>query len=519
MPAPSSAPSRLLFVLTALVLLAMLGWYWRESRPVELPSSPLADPRMQCVSYAPYYRDGYTPFKEDLRLTQEEIATDLRALAAVTRCVRTYSVDQGLDQVPEVARELGLTVLLGAWIGRDDEKNRRELERALDVANANTDVVTMLIVGNEVLLRREQSPEAMGRWLEEAHARSRVPVTYADVWEFWLRHRAALEPHVDRATIHILPYWEDRPQPIEAAIDHLVRIRMLARTLLTKPVVIGETGWPSAGRQREGAIPSRVNQARYVREFLALAERRGWQYNFIEAVDQPWKRWLEGTVGGHWGMLDTSLAPKFPLTGPIAERESFWPVLAWAGMGAALLLLLAAPRAVSGREHAWHALAGAVLGLIAMWQWEHALLAYRDAVEWAVLGAIGIASILVAARLAVAPRLPSKTTASKSVALALRLVLFGAAVASVWLVVDGRYRDFPTALYLPLALFAWRRAWPVSAEERLWAWILFAFGLYRWLEEPGNGQALLWGLTAMTFARAIHAAHRTTAAARPIAPR
>ena len=75
------------------------------------------------------------------------------------------------------------------------------------------------------------------------------------------------------------------------------------------------------------------------------------------------------------------------------------------------------------------------------------------------------------------------------------------------------------ALYLPLALFAWRRAWPVSAEERLWAWILFAFGLYRWLEEPGNGQALLWGLTAMTFARAIHAAHRTTAAARPIAPR
>ena len=88
-----------------------------------------------------------------------------------------------------------------------------------------------------------------------------------------------------------------------------------------------------------------------------------------------------------------------------------------------------------------------------------------------------------------------------------------------WLVVDGRYRDFPTALYLPLALFAWRRAWPVSAEERLWAWILFAFGLYRWLEEPGNGQALLWGLTAMTFARAIHAAHRTTAAARPIAPR
>jgi exo-beta-1,3-glucanase (GH17 family) len=41
-------------------------------------------------------------------------------------------------------------------------------------------------------------------------ARVQVPVTYADVWEFWLRNRDVANA-VDFITIHILPYWEDFP--------------------------------------------------------------------------------------------------------------------------------------------------------------------------------------------------------------------------------------------------------------------------------------------------------------------
>jgi len=34
--------------------------------------------------------------------------------------------------------------------------------------------------------------------------------------------------------------------------------------------------------------------------------------NLIEAFDQPWKRQIEGTVGGHWGLLDSDKrTPKF----------------------------------------------------------------------------------------------------------------------------------------------------------------------------------------------------------------
>ena len=53
-------------------------------------------------------------------------------------------------------------------------------------------------------------------------------MTYADVWEFWLRNPALLEA-VDFVTIHILPYWEDFPIPANEAGAHLEAIRQQSR--------------------------------------------------------------------------------------------------------------------------------------------------------------------------------------------------------------------------------------------------------------------------------------------------
>ena len=47
-----------------------------------------------------------------------------------------------------------------------------------------------------------------------------VPVTYADVWEFWLRYRDIYDA-VDFVTIHILPYWEDFPVRAKYAAAHV----------------------------------------------------------------------------------------------------------------------------------------------------------------------------------------------------------------------------------------------------------------------------------------------------------
>src|SRR6185503_3850018 len=107
-------------------------------------------------------------------------------------------------------------------------------------------------VGNEALLRGEVSPVTLGEYIRDVKARVKMPVTYADVWEFWLRY-AELASAVDFVTIHILPYWEDDPVSAAQAADHVAAVRQrVADHFPGKEVMIGEVGWPSAGRMRAG---------------------------------------------------------------------------------------------------------------------------------------------------------------------------------------------------------------------------------------------------------------------------
>ena len=57
-----------------------------------------------------------------------------------------------------------------------------------------------------------------------------------------------------------------------------------------RPILVGEVGWPSRGRMREQALPSPLDQARFVREMLVMADRDGLAINLMEGIDQPWKR-------------------------------------------------------------------------------------------------------------------------------------------------------------------------------------------------------------------------------------
>lgn len=507
-----------LLLVHLLALAALLAWVYGQTRPVAMHDLHLAaGEKLKCVSYAPYHLPDQTPFDKTLRITREQIAADMSALAKITECVRLYSVDQGLDQVPDVARELGMKVLLGAWIGFDRKKNAAELDRAIAIANEYRDVVRALIVGNEVLLRRERSVDEMRTLIDYAKSRSQVPVTYADVWEFWMRYDS-LAASVDFVTVHILPFWEDEPVDIEHALQHVAQIHDKVGTHFGKPILIGETGWPSEGRRREESRPSPANQARYIREFVHQAHEHGWNYNLIEAIDQPWKRRLEGTVGGYWGMLDADLKPKFPLAGPVADRQSMRAPLAGSAIGAALAFVIAIlnrRRAGGGATRIAAASAiGAVGGLLAVLHWEHGVLAYRDELEWAVLG--GVALIASASALLLAAwdgsRLPTARSAwhglrrrhlpspAELLGLARGVLVFAAAVAALLLFADARYRDFPSLLYLAPALAFGTLALLGNAggrAERICAGFIVVCAAGRWLPEPANPQAIGWLLTAL----------------------
>ena len=296
--------------------------------------------KLQCVSYAPF-RGAQTPLVPTTQIPPEQIAQDLAQLAKITDCVRTYSIENGLDQVPALAAKVGLKVIQGIWLRSNRIKNLAQIAIAVELTKEYPGVITSLVVGNEVLLRGEMTTSDLAANIRSVKSQVTVPVTYADVWEFWLRNREVYDA-VDFVTIHILPYWEDMPMRAKFAAGHVDDIRKrMAVAFPGKEILIGETGWPSAGRMREGALPSRTNQARVVSEILDLAKREKFRVNLIEAYDQPWKRQLEGTVGGYWGLIDDrQRAVKYPPGEPISNYP-FWKLQMGCGMALSAFVFLA----------------------------------------------------------------------------------------------------------------------------------------------------------------------------------
>src|ERR1700742_642541 len=328
------------------LLLISLGaiaatWWWMAT-PIVLVRAPI-DPaaKLQCVSYAPF-RGAQTPLVPTTRITSEQIAQDLAQLAKISDCVRTYSIENGLDQVPGLAAKVGLKVIQGIWLGSDRLKNLAQVSTVIGLTKQYPDVISAVVVGNEVLLRGEMTATDLVAIIRSVKAQVAVPVTYADVWEYWLRNREIYDA-VDFITIHILPYWEDFPIRAKYAAAHVDAIRKrLAVAFPGKEILIGETGWPSEGRMRAGALPSRTNQARVVSEILDLAKQEHFRVNLIEAYDQPWKRRLEGTVGGYWGLFDSVRRElKYP-PGEAISNYPFWRLQMACGMALSVFVFGAA---------------------------------------------------------------------------------------------------------------------------------------------------------------------------------
>ncbi|MEO8560363.1 MAG: hypothetical protein ABI439_14925, partial [Rhodospirillales bacterium] len=151
------------------------------------------------------------------------------------------------------------------------------------------------------------------------------PVSYADVWEKWIE-TPELADEVDFITIHILPYWENEPIGIDRIRKHILDVYNLVKARFpNKPILIGETGWPTDGRMRADARPGLVERVRFEAIFRQLAQENGFDYNVIEAFDQPWKSLLEGTIGESWGVFDADRVPKFKAGEPVSADPA-WPI-------------------------------------------------------------------------------------------------------------------------------------------------------------------------------------------------
>ncbi len=506
-------------------------WWWLAT-PITLARAPI-DPnaKLLCVSYAPF-REGQTPLVTTTHIAPEQIAQDLAQLAKITDCVRTYSIENGLDQVPALAAKVGLKVIQGIWLGSNRLKNLAQISTVVGLTKEYPSVITAVVVGNEVLLRGEMTTSDLAAHIRSVKSQVAVPVTYADVWEYWLRNREVYEA-VDFVTIHILPYWEDFPIRARHAASHVDAIRKrMAVAFPGKEILVGETGWPSQGRMREGALPSRTNQARVVSEILLLAKQENFRVNLIEAYDQPWKRELEGTVGGYWGLIDSvRRAVKYPPNEAISNFP-FWKLQMGCGMALSFFVFGAAGltlrrRPWTPRIASWIAVgisattAGILLGVAADKMFYESY-GFGGWLRWGSLLAAAIASPLLCANAMMSGRPlptflellgPRDERARSALTMILGAVLIvttliGAETA-LGFVFDPRYRDFPfaalTMAVVPFATLMLLNRPPEGSRpitEAVFAGLLAGAALYTGFNEGSVNWQSLW-TCAMYFLFAV----------------
>jgi exo-beta-1,3-glucanase (GH17 family) len=522
---PISARTPLALLLISLSLIAAV-WWWL-STPIALSRAPI-DPnaKLVCVSYAPF-RGEQTPLAVTTQVPAEQVSEDLARIAKISDCVRTYSTENGLDQVPELAARVGLKVIQGIWLSSNRQKNLSQISTGIRLAREYPATVTALVVGNEVLLRGEMTASDLAATIRSVKAQVAVPVTYADVWEFWLRNREIYDA-VDFVTIHILPYWEDLPVRAKYAAAHVDAIRRrMAAAFPGKEILIGETGWPSQGRMRDGALPSRTNQARVVSEILELAKRENFRVNLIEAYDQPWKRQLEGTVGGYWGLFDSvQRMPKYP-AGIVISNYPLWKLQMTGGMVLAIFVFASAwltlrrrpwtPRPLSWFAVGFSATAAGILFGVAADKMFYESYGLGGWLIWGSLLAAAIASPLFGAHALMSGRpLPTflallgpqsyrdRSLPSVVTGLILSVITLIGAETALSFVFDPRYRDFPFAAltmavvpFAAVSLLNRPKDGTRPIAETAFAGLFAAAALYTFFNEGRENWQSLW--TCVTY--------------------
>src|SRR5260370_22496870 len=172
---PISLRTPLVLLLISLGAIAAV-WWWLAT-PIRLARAQI-DPnaKLLCVSYAPF-RDAQTPLVLTANIAPEQIAQDLAQLAKITDWVRTYSIENGLDQVPALAAKAGLKVIQGIWLGSNRLKNLAQISTVVGLTKEYPSVITAVVGGDEGLLRGERATSHLAAPIRCVESHAAAPLT------------------------------------------------------------------------------------------------------------------------------------------------------------------------------------------------------------------------------------------------------------------------------------------------------------------------------------------------------
>ncbi len=340
----------------------------------------LGNPDYQAISYG-----GYRHKDHDIEPTLEELKEDMKILAAMgVKVLRTYKVHlphagNVLQAISELKKEdpgFEMYVMLGAWIdcknawtgeepdhNQESERNAIEIEEAVRLTKKYPDIVKIIAVGNEAMVKWATSyyvqPGVILKWVNHLQGLKASGELSKELWitssdnfaswgggdaEYHVDDLNRLIEAVDFLSVHTYPmhdthynpdFWgvleEESNLPEIAKIEAaMLRAKAYAQDQygsvvdymkglgIKKPIHIGETGWASYSNGYYGSKGSKATDE--FKEGLYYHAMREWTNTagiscfYFEAFDEPWKDAKNpGGSENHFGLFTVDGKAKYPI--------------------------------------------------------------------------------------------------------------------------------------------------------------------------------------------------------------
>jgi exo-beta-1,3-glucanase (GH17 family) len=393
--------SSILFISTLLILLCGCrdSSFAMASRPVagsggnyilDNGDRLLGSNKYPAISYSGHRKNprsvGNTP---DIAETKE----DLKILSAMgIRLLRTYNttafphserIVQAIRELKEADPDFEMYVMLGAWIQcknafkegtdhnvEDEAWNRKEIDRAIELADEYPDIVKIIAVGNQAMVTWQAHfvPNyTILKWvnvLREARDEGKIPaktlITTSDNWaalggeeRYRSEPLAELMRQMDFVSLHTYAFhdtfynhdlqWGPLPEETELpaaeqvakSVERAIASQKLQYKAVEdylesigveKDIHIGETGWATLDNSHYGPEGSRAAYEYTSRVFYDAVMKWTRENNltcfYFEAFDEPWKSDATAGSEGHFGLFTVDGKAKYALW-DLVEKGAF----------------------------------------------------------------------------------------------------------------------------------------------------------------------------------------------------
>ena len=328
---------------------------------------------------------GYRMKSRDNQPTVDQLKEDLKILHAMNiKVLRTYNVRlahasnvlKAIHELKKEDKDFEMYVMLGAWIDcknawtdlplnhyEESENNEDEIKRAVALANQYPDIVKIIAVGNEAMVKWATSyfvqPNIILKWVNYLQNLKKEGELHKDLWitssdnfaswgggenQYHVKDLEELIKAVDYLSIHTYPMHDTHYNPIfwgvfgeEQKKSSLEKIDLAMKRAtayamsqkdsvasyikslgVDKPIHIGETGWASVSNGHYGPNGSKATdeykEAIFYNDIRDWTNKNGMSCFYFEAFDEPWKdSQNENGSENHFGLFTVDGKAKYAL--------------------------------------------------------------------------------------------------------------------------------------------------------------------------------------------------------------